>query len=53
MSAGRTLIQTLCHMKGNHNDNTSTQHTNPAIAPITLGASIVALAGVGLSAYGI
>jgi len=27
--------------------------TNPAIAPINLGASIVALAGVGLSAYGI
>ena len=27
--------------------------TTPTIAPITLGASIVALAGVGLSAYGI
>jgi hypothetical protein len=27
--------------------------TNSAIAPITLGASIVALAGVGLSAYGV
>jgi len=27
--------------------------TNPAIVPINLGASIVALAGVGLSGYGI
>jgi hypothetical protein len=27
--------------------------TNPTTVPITLGASIVALAGVGLSAYGI
>ena len=27
--------------------------TSPAVAPITLGASVVALAGAGLSAYGI
>ena len=26
---------------------------NPAVAPLALGASVVALAGVGLSAYGI